>query len=67
MSGAEVEKIPMQTVIRNIGQVVSGDMAAPLLDADTIVCADGKIARSAGRRRRTTPPTPRSSTPEGRR
>jgi enamidase len=34
----------MQTVIRNIGQIVSGDIAAPLLDADTIGCADGKIA-----------------------
>jgi enamidase len=34
----------MNTVIRNIGQVVSGDIAAPLLEADTIVCADGKIA-----------------------
>jgi enamidase len=35
----------MNTVIRNIGQVASGDIAAPLLDADTIVCADGKIVR----------------------
>jgi enamidase len=35
----------MTTVIRNIGQIVSGDIAAPLLDADTIVCADGKIVR----------------------
>jgi enamidase len=35
----------MSTVIRNIGQIVSGDIAAPLLDADTIVCADGKIVR----------------------
>jgi enamidase len=34
----------MNTVIRNIGQIVSGDIASPLLDADTIVCTDGKIA-----------------------
>jgi enamidase len=34
----------MSTVIRNIGQVVSGDIGSPLLDADTIVCTDGKIA-----------------------
>jgi len=34
----------MSTVIRNIGQIVSGDIASPLLDGDTIVCTDGKIA-----------------------
>jgi enamidase len=33
----------MSTIIRNIGQIVSGDIAAPLLDGDTIVCADGRI------------------------
>src|SRR5262245_53110453 len=33
----------MNTIVRNIGQVVSGDIGRPLLDADTIVCADGKI------------------------
>src|SRR5262249_50235455 len=33
----------MNTIVRNIGQVVSGDIGKPLLDADTIVCADGKI------------------------
>jgi enamidase len=33
----------MNTIVRNIGQVVSGDIARPLLDADTIVCANGKI------------------------
>jgi enamidase len=38
----------MSTVIRNIGQIVSGDIAAPLIDADTIVCAGGTIA-SVGR------------------
>ncbi|HEV8674601.1 MAG TPA: amidohydrolase family protein [Methylomirabilota bacterium] len=35
----------MKTVIRNIGQIVSGDIAAPLADGDTIVCVDGKIAQ----------------------
>jgi enamidase len=35
----------VNTVICNIGQLVSGDIGNPVLDADTIVCADGKIAR----------------------
>ena len=34
----------MKTVIRGIGTIVSGDLARPLLDADTIVIEDGKIA-----------------------
>jgi enamidase len=34
----------MKTVIRNIGQIVSGDIGTPLLDGDAIVCVDGKIA-----------------------
>ncbi|MBI1959282.1 MAG: amidohydrolase family protein [Candidatus Rokubacteria bacterium] len=34
----------MKTVIRNIGQIVSGDIARPLLDGDCIVIQDGKIA-----------------------
>ena len=33
----------MKTVIRGIGQIASGDIRAPLLDGDTIVCVDGKI------------------------
>ena len=33
----------MLTLIRNIGQVVSGDIAAPLLDADEILIEDGRI------------------------
>jgi enamidase len=33
----------VKTVIRRIGQIVSGDIAAPLLDGDTIVCVDGTI------------------------
>jgi enamidase len=35
----------MKTVIRGIGQIVSGDLGEPLLDGDTIVCVDGKIAQ----------------------
>ena len=33
----------MKTLIRNIGQIVSGDIVQPLLDADSIAIADGKI------------------------
>jgi enamidase len=35
----------MRTVIRNIGQIVTGDIGAPLADGDTIVCVDGRIAQ----------------------
>jgi enamidase len=35
----------MKTVVRNIGQIVSGDLAAPLVEGDAIVCVDGKIAQ----------------------
>lgn len=34
----------MRTLIRNIGQVVSGEVAAPLLDADEVLIEDGRIA-----------------------
>jgi len=34
----------MKTLIKNIGLMVSGDIAKPLLDGDSIVIADGKIA-----------------------
>jgi enamidase len=34
----------MRTLITGIGQVVSGDIAAPLMDADSIVIEDGRIA-----------------------
>jgi enamidase len=37
-----------KTVIRNISLVLTGDMASPIADADTIVAIDGKIA-SVGR------------------
>ncbi|TPL40762.1 amidohydrolase family protein [Mesorhizobium sp. B2-4-6] len=33
-----------KTVIRNIGLMLSGDIARPVLDADTIVVVDGRIA-----------------------
>ena len=33
----------MKTLIRNIGQIVSGDIAQPLLDGDSIAIADGRI------------------------
>jgi enamidase len=33
----------LKTLIRNIGQIVSGDIAKPLLDGDSIVTADGRI------------------------
>lgn len=31
-------------VIRNIGLLLSGDLDRPILDADTVVCVDGKIS-----------------------
>ena len=34
----------MKALIRNIGQIVSGDIAQPLLDGDSIAIVDGKIA-----------------------
>ena len=34
----------MKTLIRNIGQVVSGDIARPRLDADSIFVSDGRIS-----------------------
>jgi len=34
----------VKTLVRNIGQLVSGEIARPLLDADSIVIADGRIA-----------------------
>jgi enamidase len=41
----------MRTLIRNLGQIVSGDVAAPLLDADEILIDDGRID-AVGRRLR---------------
>ncbi|MEO5918871.1 MAG: amidohydrolase family protein [Candidatus Limnocylindrales bacterium] len=34
----------MRTLIRNLGAVVTGDVAAPLADADEILVADGRIS-----------------------
>ena len=31
-------------VVRNIGLLLSGDLARPILDADTVVAVDGRIA-----------------------
>ena len=33
----------MRTLIRNIGTLVSGDIARPVLDADSILLEDGRI------------------------
>jgi enamidase len=33
-----------KTVIKNVGLMLSGDLARPILDADTVVAVDGKIA-----------------------
>src|SRR5215217_1672487 len=35
---------PTKLVIRNIGLLLSGDIDRPILDADTIVAVDGRIA-----------------------
>ncbi len=35
---------PTKLVIRNIGLMLSGDLARPILDADAIVAVDGRIA-----------------------
>ncbi|MBK8175495.1 MAG: amidohydrolase family protein [Rhodospirillales bacterium] len=34
---------PHALVVRNIGLILSGDLARPILDADTVLCVDGKI------------------------
>ena len=33
----------MDLLIRNIGQIVSGNIKAPLLDGDAVLVKDGKI------------------------
>ena len=38
----------MKTVIRGIGQIVSGAIAAPLLDGDTIVCFSSSAWNAVG-------------------
>jgi len=46
MAQEESSKAKTQTrvVIRNIGLLLSGDLAQPILDADTILAVDGKIS-----------------------
>jgi enamidase len=46
MAHEEPAKSNLQTrvVVRNIGLMLSGDLSQPILDADTIVAVDGKIA-----------------------
>ncbi len=46
MAQDESSKSKLQTrlVIRNIGLLLSGDLEKPILDADTVVAVDGKIA-----------------------
>jgi enamidase len=46
MAQEESAKAKSQTrvVVRNVGLMLSGDLNQPILDADTIVAVDGKIA-----------------------
>lgn len=41
---ATAAKSPSRLLIRNIGLLLSGDLHNPILDADTILAVDGKIA-----------------------
>lgn len=43
MADAALSPTAGTLVIRNIGLLLSGDLAAPVLDADCIVCIDGRI------------------------
>jgi hypothetical protein len=44
-------------VIKNVGLMLSGDLARPILDADTIVAVDGRIAE-VGKAGEATPQAP---------
>ena len=45
MSAPQAAAAPAgKLVIKNIGSLLSGDLAKPILDADTVVCVDGRIA-----------------------
>lgn len=44
MATAALEKHSGKLVIKNIGLLLSGDLENPILEADTIVVADGRIA-----------------------
>src|SRR3984893_16440622 len=39
-----VNKTPARLLIRNIGLLLSGNLEQPILDADTVLAVDGKIA-----------------------
>ena len=39
MSDSDTDKL----IVRNIGLLLSGDIEQPILDADAIVCLDGRI------------------------
>jgi enamidase len=41
---AAATAIKGKTVVRNIGLLLTGDLEAPLVDADTVVCTDGRIS-----------------------
>jgi enamidase len=44
MAQEESSKVKTRLLIRNIGLLLSGDLEKPILDADTILAIDGKIA-----------------------
>ena len=44
MAQEESTKPKMRLLIRNIGLLLSGDLEKPILDADTLLAVDGKIA-----------------------
>ncbi len=46
----------MKTLVRNIGQFVSGDIRRPLLDADSLPSGRGREGPGAGRCRPLRPP-----------
>ena len=52
MTKAPATAAPTKLVIRNVGLMLSGDLARPILDADAIVAVDGRIA-AIGRAART--------------
>ncbi|HUC60597.1 MAG TPA: amidohydrolase family protein [Alphaproteobacteria bacterium] len=44
MATTETQSVKGKVAIKNIGLLLSGDLKRPILDADTIVAVDGKIA-----------------------
>lgn len=45
MAGIAQTDTSGKLVIRNVGLMLSGDLANPILDADTVVCVDGRITQ----------------------